>query len=262
MTAAEARQHGDATTQQRAELRALLNAKDVTTEWRQGLYRNIRVDGGLSSKRAKAAMRYLRRLHDRPAQPVYATDEQAAEMRGLVRTRVAPRAWVAPLLAKLDAGELTCTSADLAIQDLRRMPRRAFVIADAPAATVNFPDGYYALTDSEDKVRHYRIHTVGGLRQVDRITAAETTKQRRRRLRGYEAAQVIRAVAADPITAVRLYAETTKRCTACNVRINDTSNPGFPHGYGPKCWSDREAARRIADTKAELADTAQEDVDA
>lgn len=262
MTAAEARKHGSATADQRAELRSLLARKCYTNEWRDQLYRDAQARG-LSRARAMSAIRYLRAQTDRTDQPVYATGNQAIEIRDLVRTQLAPGPWIAPILARLAAGKLRYTDADRTIKDLTRLPARAFVVPDGPPVVVNFADGYYALTGPDGRVRHYRIHTVAGLRKVDQIIDPTNTKRRRRhRLRGHEARQVIQAVAADPRAAGRLFAETTKRCTECNRPIHDSTNPGFPHGYGPDCWDDPNVAARVADIKAEIAEAAQERADA
>lgn len=253
MTAAEARQGGDATKAQREELRALIERKCVTNEWKQRFFDDVKKDGGLSSGRAKSTLTYLRRLPDRSDQPVYATEDQAKKMRSLVATRSAPRRWITPLLERLDAGTLTYDMADLTITDLRRLPLKPFIAPDRPVAHgAPVPDAYYALRTGDGQVRLYRISTVGGMRRVDQITGKTNTA--RRRLHGYKAADVIKAVAADPAGAARLYGENSKRCSDCNRPIREgKNNPGFKHGYGPDCWDDRQAVRRNADHSAQLA---------
>lgn len=256
--AADVRQRGDATPEQRAELRALIEQKCVTDEWRQRFYEDIYRANGLSRARANSTLNYLRGLAERSSQPVYATDEQADEIRKLAATKTAPRVWLARILAHLDAGTLTYDMADLHLIDLRRMSPKPFMVPDRPAAGgAPVRDGYYSLRRGDDSIRHYRLKTFGGLRQVDQITykvdAAGNTRTDRKRVRGYQATEVIRAVAADPAAARRLFAETTSRCTNCNRAIHDSeNNPGFPHGYGPDCWDDLEAERRNSDHRAQL----------
>lgn len=250
--AAEVRELGNATQEQRAELRALISQKCVTDEWKQRFYADVVQDGGLSNARATSTLTYLRRMPDRSDQPVYATDDQAEQMRKLVLTRVAPRRWITPLMDRLDAGTLTYDLADLTITNLRRQPLKTFIAPDRPIADgAPVPDAYYALRRGDGTVRHYRISTVGGMRRVDQITG--TTNTARRRLHGLRAADVIKAVAADPIGAARLFGETRKRCSDCNQPIRENEkNPGFKHGYGPDCWDERQAIRRNADQRAEI----------
>ncbi len=243
MTAAEARAGGDATGEQRAELRALIAGKAVADSWVRRFYSDVRAAGGLTRGRASGALIYLRRLPDKTDQPTYATAELGEELRRLVRTRLVPGRIAQMLLLRLDAGELTYVEAQRAIADFQRMPLRSFVAPD-PLRTVaggEAPDGYYALTGTDGRVRRYRVHTLPatGQRLVDQITGDKHSQ--RRRLRGsIQATPVLRAIAADLPGAARLYGATFKRCSDCNQPLRDESQPGFPHGYGEDCWTARQ----------------------
>ncbi|MER5608310.1 hypothetical protein ABT059_19870 [Micromonospora tulbaghiae] len=252
--AAAVRDKGSATAPQRAELRALIARKAVTDEWKNQFYADVIADDGLSEARASGALRYLRNLADRAEQPVYATAEQEQQIRELVRTRVAPAPWRHTHMVLLETGTLPYIKADQFIDALLRLPMRKLIPPDGPvAAAGNFPDGYYAIRTTAGEVEKYRVVDKGGLREVWKIT--KPGSGRRTRIRGRQAVDVIACIGADPAAASRLWAEVTKRCSACNTDISpDADNLGFPHGFGPKCWRDREALRLNRDARAAIAD--------
>lgn len=255
MTAEEARRNGDATAEQRAELRELIARKCVTDEWRNRFFDDVLEDGGLMKSRASSALAYLRPLADRSEQPVYATAAQTDRIRELLRERLAPRKWVQPLVALLDAGRLPYVNADLMIADLERMVMRKYKVPERLPASVGegLDDGYYAVVDTNGRVRKYRLVIRAGMREVWQITG-ELYRQRHQ-VRGVQARDVIAVISADPAGAAARYAKTTGRCTACNTKIGEQAdNPGYQHGYGPDCWKKREALRLNRDAKAELAD--------
>ena len=80
-----------------------------------------------------------------------------------------------------------------------------------------------------------------GQRIVDQITGDK--RHQRRRMRGVYATSVLRAVAADPARAARLFGATFGRCSDCNQPIGDPAQPGYPFGYGPDCWTARQQVR-------------------
>ena len=248
LTAAEVRERGDATAEQRATLRDLIARKAVTDEWVQRFYADVVAANGLSTGRAAAALNYLTGLADKDTEPTYATTEQGTELRYLIRTRTVPSILARMWLDRLAAGKLTYHEAHLAIADYRRLPLRAFVPpADAlpvGARGAEAPDGYFGLTGSDGRVRCYRLFTRGGVRIVDQITGDQP--KQRRRIRGWHAQQVMRAVHADVPAAARLYGETRKHCSDCNQPLEDEDQDGYAHGYGPKCWTDLQEATAAA----------------
>lgn len=253
-TAAEVRERGDASPAERAELRELIARKVVTEEWKETFYADVIQDGGLSSARAKGALNYLRKQADRSVEPVYATREQEAEIRELVRVHLAPAPWRQTHMVLLETGKLTFIQADQFIGQLKRLPKRRHVPPAGPVASAgNFPDGYYAIRTTGGEVRKYRVVDRGGLREVWRITGFKAGQ--RCRIRGREAVDIIQCISADPAGAARLWAEVSKRCSACNTDIKeDPKNPGFPHGFGPDCWKKEHVQQLVNDTKAAIAD--------
>lgn len=237
MTAIELRAHGDATPEQRAELHKLIATKAVTKEWIRRFFQDIAYAKGLDRGAANAALIYLRRLADKAAQPVYATAEQDNELRALIRTRVVPGPIAAAYLEHLNAGTLPWTDADRAISEWQRLPLRAHIAPDdqrGHGPSSNAPDGYFALTASDGRTRAYRVYRQGGRRVVDQIFGDRPSQ--RRRVRGQQVGQILRAIAASPHLAAKLYGEVRKRCSECNRALNNPRQPGYPYGYGEDCW--------------------------
>lgn len=253
MTAAEVRACGDATAEQRAELRRLIDSKVAPADWVQRFYDDVRDAGGLSTGVAEQALAHLRRLAaaaDNTAaveRAVPATAEQAEKLRELIRTRIVPgylsRLW----RSRLDAGQMSSVDAARAIKDHSRLPLRTFVPAGPQQTTavgLDAPDGYFGLTTNGD-VRCYRIHTLNsGQRVVEQFTGDKATE--RRRVRGWQITEVLRAVGADVPSAARLFATARKRCSDCNKPLHNENQPGWPHGVGPDCWDKRVAASEAA----------------
>lgn len=242
-SAIELRKLGDASDEQRTKLRDLITRKAVTNDWVQRFYDDVRAADGLTAGRAAAALTYLGSLPDKDTEPTYATTEQGEELRELIRTRIVPSLLARMWIQRLDAGQLTYIEAGHAITDYRRLPMRVFVPpADAPPAGspgAEAPDGYFALTGSDGSARCYRVHTRGGVRLVDQITGTRPGK--RRRIRGWQAVQIMQAVHADVPAAARLYGATRKHCSGCNRPLHDETQDGYPHGYGPDCWAELQA---------------------
>jgi len=239
LTADEARTRGDATPDQRAELRALIRSKTVTDEWVSRFYRDICQAGGLSRGRANAALIYLRGLADKTDHPTYATTDQTHAIRGLIRTRLVPGHLANMWLDRLAAGTMTHDEARNTLADLHRAALRTFVAPDGARRTTDAaPDGFFALTGKDRQPHCYRIFTLpGGGRRVDRITG--DTPMDYHRLRGWQASGVMRAVALDVEAAAALYGKTRRRCSDCDQPL-DPAAPGFEQGYSPDCWAARQ----------------------
>lgn len=245
MTAAEARTHGDATDEQRATLTRLLETKRYSKGWRDQLFHDIRDDGGLSSARASSVAVWLEAQLDlADGASARADADTIARIEELLRQRIAPGRWARQILDRIADNTLSYDQADLYLRDLERLPKRAFV---APAGLgpgtpgTDAPDGYFALTDPAGQTYAYRIHHLyGGDRAVDRFTS--DLPGPRRSIRGLPAIQVMRVVGADPAGAARLFAATRGRCSNCNQPLHNEDQPGFAHGYGLDCWTNRQTA--------------------
>jgi hypothetical protein len=134
--------------------------------------------------------------------------------------------------------------ADRAIREwLAMAPSQIIAASDLPApAGTRAPDGYFAITIADGTARCYRIHTLPLTREqlVEQIT---TDSGKTRKLHRSEAYLVLREVAASPAAAAKMYGETRHRCSHCNQPLRDETQPGHPHGYGPDCWAEIQAAR-------------------
>ena len=244
LTATDVRSRGDATAEQRTELRTLLADKAVDPRWRTKFFDAVVKAEGLSTAAADDALLYLRSLADRDQQPTHSTPAQADALRRLLRSRIVPGSIARALLARHDQGELTYVQADRAIREWLAMARRPVIAAAelAPGPGAKAPDGYFTVTVADGTTRCYRIHTlaVSGYRVVEQIvTAAGKT----RKLHGHEAQLVLREVAANPDEAAALYGRTRRHCSHCNQPLFDKKQPGYPHGYGRACWEEKQAAR-------------------
>jgi hypothetical protein len=245
LTAAELRTRGDATGDQRAELKALLETRRYTKEWRDRLFGDIAADGGLTQVRANAVLHWLRQQPDLGDTPIHATADQLERIDALLRERIAPGPWARQVRNRIAAGTVTHDQAELYLTDLGRLPKRAFApTAGEPGPRTSTPDGYYSLTGSDGRVRSYRVHTPKGGRQVVDLITGDQPGQRRR-IRGYQTGQILRAIAAGAAAAAALYGVTRKACSECNQPLRRTDQPGFPHGYGPDCWDKRQLAATV-----------------
>jgi hypothetical protein len=239
---AEVRERGDATPEQRGELRALIKGQAVDDAWVQRFYLEVMRARGLSRTAASDALIYLRSLALKGEQPTHAIPAQAEALRGLIRSRIVPTPLATLFRTRYDAGVLAYIEADRMVRDWLRLPLRTYVVTGTttiPADQV--PDGYFTLRLADGTTRCYRIHSLpaSGHRVVDQITGEKP--HQRRRLHGYQALDVVRAVGDDPAAASRLYGETRHRCSACNIKLSDTTQPGYPHGFGRDCWEARQA---------------------
>lgn len=263
MTAAEARTRGDATEDQRDQLRQLLQTKRYPKEWRDRFYADVLADKGLSASRAKSVIKWLAAQPNLNGKPIQAPADQVERILYLLRQRIAPGPWARQIRDRIDAGTLTCDEADHYLTDLERLPNRPFVAADGPrpgALAADAPNGYFALTGTDGRVRCYRVHTLNnGCRVVDQFASENREDSqivgrktgRRRRIPAWQAPNILRAVAADVTTAARLYLATRKRCSDCNQPLDNEDQPGWPHGIGPDCWEKRQAVAAAAGESAE-----------
>lgn len=244
LSAAEVRNRGDATDEQRTELHTLLDTKAVDPPWRDKFFTSVRRAEGLTSCAASDALIYLRSLADRDQQPAQSTPAQADAMRWLLRSRIVPASIGRRLLARHTAGELTYVQADRAIREwLAMVPSPIIAASEIPAPTgAQAPDGYFAITVADGTTRCYRIHTPPLTREriVEQII---TASGKTRRLHRPEAYLILREVAASPEQAARLYGETRRHCSNCNQPLHREDQTGFPHGYGRDCWAEIQSAR-------------------
>lgn len=250
LTAAEAKERGDATADQRAELHDLIATRAVRDQWRMQFYGAVCKDGGLAATVADDALIYLRSLAPKGSKPTRAIPEQEDALRGLARSRLIPGPIRKVWLERAKAGQLTYIEADRTILEWLRLPPRTFLTPEdllaAPGSKA--PDGYFALVlEADGKPRAFRIHTTEatGRRVVEQITGEKPDQ--RRTVRGIAATQVLTAVATDPAGAARLYGEFRHRCSDCNQPLRRTDQPGYPHGYGPDCWAVRQADAQAPD---------------
>lgn len=244
LSAAEVRNRGDATHEQRTELHALLDNKAVDQRWRDKFFTSVRRAEGLTSCAANDALIYLRSLADRGQQPAQSTPAQADAMRWLLRSRIVPPSIGRRLLARHTSGDLTYVQADRAIREwLAMAPSPIIAASEIPApAGAQAPDGYFAITVADGTTRCYRIHTLPLTREriVEQIT---TASGKTRKLLRHEAQLVLREVAASTAQAAKLYGETRRHCSHCNQPLHREDQPGFPHGYGRDCWAEIQAVR-------------------
>lgn len=240
---AEVKTLGDATGDQRSRLRALIAGKAVSEHWRDRFYASVRRTNGLTRRAAADALLYLETLADAgQSSPTHATPAQGAALAALRESRVIPKALAAERMRRLTAGQLTYDEADRAILEWLRLPLKAFIASGGGTRRSGWtaPDGYFVLLRPDGSPRCYRIHTLpaSGARVVHQITGDRASQ--RTKLYGYQATEVMRAIAENPAEAARLYARTRGRCAACNQPIHDETKPGFGQGFGPDCWEQQQ----------------------
>jgi hypothetical protein len=240
LTAEEARSLGDATPEQRSELHTLIAERAVSEDWRKRFYLSVRAAEGLSRRVADDALLYLRSLAVGNTQPVYATPEQGEVLRGLARSRVLSRKVRRVWLGQLDAGRLTYMHADRTILEWLRAPRKPFVDPVDVHHDTRCPDGFFALVTPDATPRCYRVHTPAGSRRrvVEQIVGENP--ERRRKVTGEKARDVLTAVGSNPALAAALYGATRKKCSACNKPLRRKNQPGYAHGYGLDCWNAKQ----------------------
>jgi hypothetical protein len=239
--APDIRAHEPASADQRQELRELIGGRALDQAWRRRFFDKVRAAGDLTRSAADEALFYARSCAPAGPPPRHAIGEQVDALRHLVSTRVVPGPLGAVFRRRAESLELTYVEADRWIREWLRLPLRPFVLAADLTRMSGWsaPDGYFALMRTDGYPRCYRIHTLAadGKRVVEQITGDLRTQ--RRRIVGYQAIEVLQAVAADPAAARVLFARTRGRCSVCNQPIDDTTKPGYGHGYGPDCWDNR-----------------------
>ena len=231
LTTEEARKHGDATPEQRARIKTLLAERNVRTAWRLQFFKQVRVAEGLSGEAATDALVYLESLAGKDDEPTQANPAQGQALRGLVRSRLIPNSISRALLGRYDAGLLSYIEADRAIAEWLKQPR-----------LITVPDGYYSVIELDGKPRSYRVHSdrTTGRCAVEQIIGENP--ERRRPLKGYGGVPILKSIADDVPAAARLYGEVRERCSDCNQKLEDTTQPGYPHGYGRDCWTKRQTS--------------------
>jgi hypothetical protein len=238
---ADLRAKDPADADQRTELRELIDTRAVDPAWRRRFYDRVRAAGDLTRSDAADALFYVRTLAGKGETPDRAIPAQVDALGQLVKTRIIPGPLAKLFRHRAEAGQLSYVEADRWIREWLRVPFKTFVIAsdlERPSGWAS-PDGYYGLAHTDGHTRCYRIHTLdaSGKRVVEQITGPLRTQ--RRKIYGYLATEVLRAVAADPATAAILYARTRDHCAGCNKPIGDKDQPGYPHGFGKDCWAAR-----------------------
>lgn len=252
-SAEEVRDKGDATAEQRAELKKLLEERRYPIGWRRSLFKDVRRDGGLTELRARSTLNWLRQQPYLDGRPAYASDEQVREITDLLRVRLCPGPIARRLRTQITEKTLSWDQADLALVDLRRLPAREYPALPAgqrvhPNAV---PDGYYAIVGTDARTHHYHVTTaVLGARKVKRLNGP----RKGRNVIRAQVPIVLEQIGVDPAAAAKLYAEEVKQCAACNKPLRKKDQPGYAHGFGEKCWADRESARKVAEHKATIPD--------
>lgn len=247
LTVDEVRAQGTATEEQREQLRALLKERAVDAGWVETFFDKVRKAEGLSRLAASDALTYLHSLAPAGEHPDRAIPAQAEAMRYLRLNRVLPANVVRRMLKLYTDGGLTYDRADQIIREWLRMPHRDHAFLEGgPVLADQAPDGYFGLIATDGTPRCYRIHTMPGSRTrvVQQITGERAGQ--RRQLRADAAAQIMHEVAADVPAAARLYGETRNHCSNCNQPLRDTTQPGYPHGYGRDCWEALQALHQQA----------------
>lgn len=238
---ADLRANDPADSDQRTELRALLKTRDVDAAWRRRFYGKVRAAGDLTRSTATDALFYVRTLAAAGETPDRALPAQVDALGQLVRTRIIPAPLARLFRRRAESGQLSYIEADRWIREWMRIPLKTFVIASDLARPSGWqaPDGYYGLAHTDGHTRCYRVHTLdaSGKRVVEQITGP--LRAQRRKIYGFQATEVLRAVAADPAAAAILYARTREHCAGCNKPIGNTDQPGFEHGFGEDCWAAR-----------------------
>lgn len=242
--AADVRTRGDATTDQRTELRELLQTKVYAKEWRDRMFADVQADGGLTKARAMGVLNWLRAQPNLDGTPVFASSDEVDRIQGLLRTRVAPGPWARQIRHRIAAGTMTRDEAHKYLHDLERLPVRAFVAPVGPrpgTPAAGTPNGYFAVDQGDGTIRCYRVHTTRtGQLVVDVFTGPNAGQ--RRQLHGWKATTVLDSIAVDPAAAGRLFATTRKHCCDCNQPLRREDQPGFAHGVGFDCFTKRQAA--------------------
>lgn len=256
LTAAQLRTLGDASPDQRAQLRRLLQTKRYPKHWRDRFFEDVRDQRGLSATRAAAVIAWLDRQLDLEGVSNHATTDQVDDLVELLRVRIAPSPIARLLKQQIQDKSLSFDQADLALRDLKRLPLREFPLPGKPGQVrvSDVPDGQYAVVGIDARSRYYKVTTdvVGG-REVKNLNGP----YRGRLIRNAsQLERVLREIAADPAAAAKRYGAEAKKCAApqCNRPIWDKSKPGFEHGFGPECWARMVAERKVREHKATIPD--------
>ncbi len=237
-----------ATDDARAQLKALLKERQVDPRWAKPFYDQVTARGYLTKTDAEEATFYVRTLPPAGQFPELATPEQVDAVRELIRTRIVPGPLASVFRARTDDGSLTFVVADRWIREWMGLPVRKIQLAsDLPRQSGwSAPDGYFGLVHADGRPRFYRVHTLegSGKRVLQQITGELRTQ--RRRIYGYQATEILRAIAADPDAARILYARERGRCCRSNQRLGKTDQPGYEHGFGRDCWAEHQATEGAA----------------
>lgn len=247
----DVRTRGDATADQRAQLRHLLQTKVYAKEWRDKFYADVLADDGLSKSRATSVLNWLEAQQNLDGTPIYASSDQVDRIQQLLPQRIAPGPWARHIRERIAAGTMTPIEADRYLTELERLPKKVFVAPTGPrpgTPAADTPNGYFAVTHPDGKVRCYRVHTEPtGQLVVDVFTGPKAGQ--RRRLYRDKAIGALEAIAVDPAAAGRLFAATRHHCCDCNQPIRRTDQRGFADGVGPDCWDKRQAAAAAANAE-------------
>lgn len=243
--AANLRVRDPASVEQRSELRELLKTRAVDPAWRKQLYDRVRAAGDLTNEVAADALFYTRSLAPAGQRPSEAIGVQVDALQQLIRARMVPGPLAAVFRRRAESGDLTYIEADRWIREWMRLPFKAFTVAsDLPRRSGwSAPDGYFALMHTDGFPRCYRVHTLPASNRkiVEQIFGDRRTQ--RRKIAGYQATEALRAIAAEPAGAAKLYARTRKHCARCNQPLEDhCGDPAWDAGYGRDCWDILNAA--------------------
>ncbi len=257
LTLEQIRSMGNATTDQRNELRHLLETRRYPKTWRDRFFDDVWNNQGLSNARAIGALNYLRNQAKLDGTPIHATDAQRDELLELFRTRVAPGPWVKLITRQLDKGTLSYERAGQHLAEARRLPLKEFPALPEQGVKVfisALPDGQYAIRGTDARVRFYKVTTdTAGAREVKHLNGPRRNRMIRN---ATELERILEQIAVDPAAAAKLYGEESKHCAApqCNKPLWDKEQPGYEHGFGPDCWKKIVAARKIRDHAACIPD--------
>lgn len=104
----------------------------------------------------------------------------------------------------------------------------------APKQAVAIPAGHYALRNSDDhKVYFFQVDKPETGRWAGWTFVKRMSGDNLVRVERTEAAQILRAIEADPVAAVALYGHEKKVCGVCHKRLTDEASRTL--GIGPVC---------------------------
>lgn len=161
-----------------------------------------------------------------------ASEAQVSYLRSLLVKHGADQVEVDAVEAKIAANDLSKKAASAAIENLKSRP----VVAHAPASS-NFsvpevPAGHYAV-EIDGVLKFYKVDRPTEGRWAGRTFVKVQASDDLYAVRGAGAAAVLKAIAADPKTAMLRYGQEIGSCGHCHRTL--TNEESRAAGIGPVC---------------------------